>query len=62
MIGVGGSAVVRSKSDTPWQPLKRMMSRQTIQRMDVCRRNVDVLTALGEKRKWRRAIENWWAG
>ena len=38
------------------------MSRQTIQRMDVCRRNVDVLTELGEKRKWRKAIENWWAG
>ena len=62
MIGSGSSAVVRFKSETPWQPLKRMMSRHMVQRMNVCRRNRDALTALGKKRKWRKVIENWWAG
>jgi hypothetical protein len=62
MIGDGGSADVRSKSETPWHPLKRMMSRHMVQRMDVCRRNRDALTALGKKRNWRRAFEYWWAG
>lgn len=54
----GTSAVFRSNSDTLWQPLKRIVSRQTIQRMDVCRRQEDALTEIGEK-KLRRAIENW---
>jgi hypothetical protein len=43
------SADGQSNSDTPWQPLMRIMSRQTVQRMDFCRYNVTALRELEEK-------------
>lgn len=42
----------------PWQPLRRIVSRQTIQRMDICRRNVNALAELGKNKKGRGDIEN----
>ena len=35
------------------------MSRQTVQRMDICLRNVTALTEVGAKIKGKRGIENW---
>ena len=55
----GASTVGRSRRNTPWQPLRRIVSRQTVQRMDICRRKVNALTELGEKWKGKKGIENW---
>jgi hypothetical protein len=49
MMDGGASAAGRSSSDIPWQPLMRIVSKQTAQRMDICQKNVNALTELGEK-------------
>jgi hypothetical protein len=58
MMDGRASAVGRSNSDTLWQPLRRIVSKQTVQRMDICRRNVIALTGLEEMRR-KRGLENW---